>query len=317
MTLPTINDVQPIDPILTNLLIGYQQADARFVATKVFPSVTVDKDNGTYMIFDKKYWFADEMKPRAPGQVYPRCEFGASTGTYKTLQWALAKSIADETRANSQIPMDLEQATLKWLAQQNMIRLERSWAADFMTTSVWQGATDDTTSTDWDDFSAGDPVANVLATKRAISVKTGYDPNTLVVGFIVWEALVNNPDLMDRVKNTQAATIQNMNGALASIFDLGQILVGKASYNSANEYTTMTGAAILDDDALVCYVSPNPGIFEASAGYTFTWAPGGGIGSIMPKFRDEANDADLIKFKAQWDQAAVATDVGAFYSDIV
>ena len=50
MSLPTINDVQAVEPVLTNLLIGYMQADDRFVASKVFPIVPTDKDSGTYYI---------------------------------------------------------------------------------------------------------------------------------------------------------------------------------------------------------------------------------------------------------------------------
>ena len=45
MTIPTLNDIQAVDPVLTNILVGYKQADTRFVASKVFPAVPVDKDS--------------------------------------------------------------------------------------------------------------------------------------------------------------------------------------------------------------------------------------------------------------------------------
>jgi hypothetical protein len=66
----------------------------------------------------------------------------------------------------------------------------------------------------------------------------------------------------------------------------------------------------------VCYVDPAPGIFTASAGYTFSWAAGGGLGIIL-RNRDELNDTDLIKTKEQWDQKIVASDVGYIFLDIV
>jgi hypothetical protein len=64
MSLPTVNDVGAVETVLTNMLVGYMQADSRFVADKVFPGVPVLKDSGTYYVFTKKYWFLNQMKFR-------------------------------------------------------------------------------------------------------------------------------------------------------------------------------------------------------------------------------------------------------------
>ena len=316
MTLPTVKDVQAVDPVLTNMLVGYMQADTRFVAARVFPGVPVDKDSGTYYIFTKKYWFMRAMAVRAPGGQYARGNFGVETATYTTLQLALSAPIADEVRANSQLPMDLEQAAVRWLAQQSLIEKEVRFATDFMAASVWE-TTDNNSATDWDDFSNGDPVANILTARRTISNSTGMAPNTMVVGSIVHEALVNHPDIIDRMKHVSVAGISGVSASLASIFDLPNYHEAKGTYANINEADAFAATAIIDDDALICYVSPSPGLFEASAGYTFNWAPGGGMGGIKPKFRDEENDADLIKYKEQWDQKVVATDLGYIFLDIV
>jgi hypothetical protein len=115
-------------------------------------------------------------------------DFGVSTATFTTLQKALAYRLADEVRANSQVPMDLETAAVRWLAQQILIAKEISFATDFVG-AVWD-TNDSNSATDWDDFSAGDPVANILTAKMTISNASGYDPNTLVVGEIVHNALI-------------------------------------------------------------------------------------------------------------------------------
>lgn len=314
MPLPTISDVQAVDPVLTNLLVAYMQADTRFVASRVFPGVPVDKDSGTYYIFSKKYWFLDEMEQRAAGDPFARTGFGVSSSTYATLQYALAIPIADETRANSQVPMDLEEAALRHLAQKSLLRKERQFSTDFMATSVW--ANDDTTATDWDDFAAGDPVSNALTAARTISDNSGVGPNKLVVGSIVHDALVNHPDILDRIKYTTQAVIGNVEAALAAVMGVEEYLVSRASYNSANEGQDFTAAAIIDDDALFVYTAGAPSIFSPSGGYTFYWPPGGGMGSVN-SVREDNRDSDLIKHKEQWDQKAVATDVGYFFSGIV
>lgn len=311
----TLKDVQAVEPVLTNMLVSYMQADSRFVADRVFPGVPVSIDSGTYYIFTKKYWFLDEMKVRAPGTPFAEGGIGLETDTYKTAQWALAFSIADEVRANSLVPGDLESAGVQWLAQQMLIRKERAWATDFMVTGVWSGT--DSSTTDWDDYESGDPVSDVLEQKRVINYKTGYSANTAVMGEIVHNALLLHPDIIDRIKYTQAATQASVEGALAAIFGLTNWYVGRSSYNSANEGTTASYSAIIDDDFLLLSVNPNAGIMGATAGKTFYWQPGGGLGSVLPMYRDEQNQRDQIRVKMQWDQKVVASDLGYLWTDVV
>jgi hypothetical protein len=315
MSLPTVNDVGAIETVLTNMLVGYQQADSRFVASKVFPAIPVQFDSGTYYTFNKLYWFSDTMKVRAPGGMFAAGEFGISTGTFKTLQYALEYRIADEVRANSQVPMDLETAAVRWLAQKSLIRKERAFSTDFMVTSVWNGGTDGSVTYKWSDYDDSDPVGDVLTGLRTISNATGAKPNTAVMGAIVQQRLLNHPDLLDRIKYVTQASLANIDTALAAVFGVPNWYVSDASYNSADEPQTFTGTAIIDDDILLCYVSPNPGLFEASAGYTMAWAGGGGTGTIY-NYRDDDLQADKIKIKEQWDQVAVASDLGYIIPDV-
>jgi hypothetical protein len=313
--IPTLNDVQAVEPILTNLLLGYQQTDDRFIASKILKPVPVGNDSGTYWIFTKKYWFMDDLETRAPGSPFHEIAFGVETSTYSTLQYAAMQAIADEVRKNSQLPLDLETAAVNLFAQRSLIRKERAFSADWMQYASWASG-DSNSTTDWDDFSAGDPVNDVLTAKRTVNNLTGYDPNTMAMGYIVHQALVNHPDVIDRIKYVGVAGVGQVESALGSVFGIGNYFVGKAVYNSVNEAQTFSAAAIIDDDCLVCYVAPAPGIMTASAGYTFTWDGGGGNGSIY-RVRDDINHRDLIQHKEQWDQKVIATDLGYFFSDVV
>lgn len=311
---PTINDVKPVDPILTNVALQYMQNDARFIADKVFPGVPVDTDSGTYFTFDKKYWLSDEMVPRAPGQKYPRGIFNMGTDTYTTYQWALAKDIADEVDASNRSPMNLRQAATRWLASKALIRKERLWAAAFMTTSVW--GTDKTDATKWSTTDTSDPIKDVGLGRRTMSQATGFEPNVMIMGEIVLDRLIEHPDMAGKIQYVKAATAANIRAALAELFQIEQILVGKAIYNSANEGQSASVSPIIDDDCLLLHVTSAPSIEEPSAGYGFHWAPGGGLGSIRPPYRDEEAETDLVRFKMQLTYKKVAADLGYFFSDI-
>lgn len=312
MTMPTINDIQAVDPVLTNMLVAFLQDSANFVAQRVFPQIPVVTDSGTYYEIDQKNTMLDQMKARAPGAQYALGGFAVSTSTYATKQWALGVPIADEIRANSQLPGDLETLAVEFLGQESLIRKERAWATDFMVINVW--GTDGSVSNKWSDYAASDPVADFGTARRTISQAVGRMANTAVVGELVRDRLVNHPDLIDRVKYTEMATFAGVEQALAAILKLDSFLVASAIYNSANEGQTGSYSAIVDDDCLIMHVAPRPGLMVPSAGYTFTWAPGGGNGTIMRNRSDET-DSDLVKIKEQWDQKVISAGCGYFFAD--
>ena len=314
MPIPTINDTQIADPVLTNLLVGYMQADSRFIASRLFPVVTVDKDSGQYFIVSKKYWLTDELEERAPGDEYAKGGYGLESASYSTIQYALEYILADETRANSQVPMDLEQVGLRWLAQKSLIRKERGIAATAFAASVW--GTTNSSATKWSDYAASDPVGDIRTARRTISANTGQGANVLACGEIVEDRLANHPDLLDRLKYSRVAEDMAVRSALAGFFGLERIEVSYATYNSANTGQTASMAAIIDDDALVCYSPATVDMMTPCAGKTFVWQPGGGAGSARMSRRDW-RDADAIMHKEQWDQKVVASDVGYLFTDVV
>lgn len=318
MPLPTINDVQLVEPILTNLLVGYQQADVRFVAMRVFPNVPVDKDSGTYFKIVKKRWLTDELKLRAPGSTFEQGGYTFESDTYKTLQYALEYPIPVEVRANSQVPMDLEQVGMQWLASQSNIRKERDFATAVFGASAWDNTVTGTTNfTKWSDFAGSDPVKDIRTGRRTISQSIGQAPNVLVAGEIVYDTLVNHPDLLDRLKYNEVATEANIANALAAIFGLERFEVAKGIYNSANTGASGTYSAIIDDDALICYAAPgNVNMMTPTAGKCFSWGPGGGIGSADMYFANDRK-SDIIQHSEQWDFKVVSSDAGYELADCV
>lgn len=314
MALPTINDVQMVEPVLTNLMTAFRQGAERFIAPRVFPVVPVGTDSGTFYKFTKKYWFTDGLQRRAPGDPFTRLDFGVESDTYKTEQWAADYAIADEVRANAAAPLDLEQAAVEFLGQKSLLRKEIQFAADFMKTGVW--GTDNSSATDWDDYTSGDPIADLMTATGVIADATGYAPNTLVVGQIVHRALMNHPDVIDRLKYVMAASQGNIRQSLMGLLGIENYLVAGAIYSNTNEAEAFSASPVIDDDALLLYVNPAAGTMGLSAGKTFVWQPGGGEGSLY-RYRDASRHADVIQHKEQWDQKVIAPELGYFFSDIV
>ena len=80
MAQPTANDVH-IDAILTNISVAYIQDQNAFVASKVFPTIPVEKQSDKYFVYTKGDWFRDEAQLRAPATESAGSGYNLTTAT--------------------------------------------------------------------------------------------------------------------------------------------------------------------------------------------------------------------------------------------
>lgn len=303
-----------VDSILTNMSIAYMNDAANFVASSVFPTVSVNKQSDKFFTYTQADFYRDQAQSRADGTESAGSGYSLSTGTYSSQVWALHKDIGDQVRANSDSPLDPDMDATKFLAHQMMIRQERDWASKFFTTGVW--GTDNTPSTLWD--AGGDPIANIQTGVNTILTNTGYLANTLVLSYAAYKTLRSHSTIVDRYKYTSADSITPE--LIGKVVDVPRVLVMKGVYNSAGEGASASYAQIGDKDALLCYVAPSAGLMTASAGYNFVWnGVGGGLGTstAVSRFRMDHLRADRLEIESAWDFEAVGTPLGYFFSNPV
>jgi len=314
MPQPTQSQVH-VDAILTNMSIAYMNEMDSFVASRVFPTVNVQKQSDKYFTYTQADFYRDQAKTRADGTESAGSGYGLSTATYSSAVWALHKDIGDQVRANSDAPLDPDMDATRFLTHQMMIRQERDWASNFFTTGVWD--TDSTPSTLWS-ASGSDPIGDIEAGKNTILSDTGYLANTLVLSYNTYSILKNHTDFVDRFKYTSADSIGPE--LMARLLEVDRVLVMKGVYNSAAEGATASYAQIGDKDALLCYVAPQAGLMTASAGYNFVWTGvGGGLGTstAVSRFRMDHLRSDRLEIESAWDFKVVGSPLGYFFSNAV
>jgi len=314
MPQPTQSQVH-VDAILTNMSIAYMNEMDSFVASRVFPTVNVQKQSDKYFTYTQADFYRDQAKTRADGTESAGSGYGLSTATYSSAVWALHKDIGDQVRANSDAPLDPDMDATRFLTHQMMIRQERDWASNFFTTGVWD--TDSTPSTLWS-ASGSDPIGNIETGKNTILSDTGYLANTLVLSYNTYSVLKNHPDFVDRFKYTSADSIGP--DLMARILEVDNVFVMKGVYNSAAEGASASYAQIGDKDALLCYVAPQAGLMTASAGYNFVWTGvGGGLGTstAVSRFRMDHLRSDRLEIESAWDFKVVGSPLGYFFSNAV
>lgn len=333
MPQPNVNNVH-IDAILTNISVAYLQNTNNFIADKVFPTIPVEKKSNLYFTYTKDDWFRDEAQRRADGTASAGSGYGLTTATYVADVFAFHKDIGDQTRANADNPLNPDMEATQFVTQRLLLRREVQWATDYFTSGVWgttiTGVADASTNPAatetyiWSDYKTtssykSNPIVDVENAKAYILQTTGYEPNTMVLGYAVFQVLKNHPLLVDRYKYTQAGAIVTED-LLAQLFGVERVLVAKAVVNTAAEGLSGSYSFTVGNSALLCYTTPNPGLMTPSAGYTFMWTGvSGGLGTTVgvSRFRMEELKADRVEGEIAFDNKVVGADLGYFWSAII
>ena len=324
MPQPTISDVH-VDAILTNISVAYMQRAENMIADKVFPVVPVDKKSNKYFKYDKADWFRDEAQRRAPGTESAGGGYNLSTDTYSADVWAFHKDVDDQTLANADTPLNPLREAAEFVTSRLMLRREVQFISDFMTTNVWATdvagvAASPTTGqfVQWSDYTNSDPIEDIEEAKESILGTTGYEANTLVLGYQTFRQLKNHPDIVDRYKYTTSSVITEE--MMARLFGVDRILVAKSVRNTAAEGLAESYSFNFGKAACLLHVAPNPGLMTPSAGYIFAWTGvSGGLGSTIgtSQFRMESLKAARVEAEVAFDNKVVASDLGYFFNSAV
>jgi len=329
MPQPTRGDVHVNTP-LTNISIAYMQAASHFIADRFFPNVPVNKQSDRYFTFDRGDFNRDEMKPRAPGTESAGSGYALdNTPTYYAEVRAFHKDVDDIVRANSDSVLAPDRNATMFVTQKALISRERTFAANALAAGVWDnektGVNSDVVLGSefllWNDNNST-PIEDIRSAKRSVLEATGFEPNKIVLGTAVFDALVDHVDIIDRIKfgQTPGSPAMANESTLAQLFGLEEVLVSKAIHNTAAKGATEVSAFISGSNALLGYVTPTPGLEIPTAGYTFSWNDWMGastFGHRIKRFRMEELEADRIEVQMAQDQNVVGSDLGFFFDNAV
>ncbi len=325
---PTPGDVHVNQP-LTNISIAFLQNAANFVATRVFPNIPVSKQSDRYYTYDRGDFNRDEMQLRAPATASAGGSYSLdNTPTYFANRYSFHKDIPDEVRANADAVLSPDREATQFVTHKALIKREKLFVASFFKNGVWSQEIDGVSGTptgaqvkQWND-AASTPIEDIRAAKREIAQSTGYEPNKLVVGRAVYDALLDHPDIIDRIKYGQTAGSAAMAGSdtLARLFNVDELLVMNAVENTAKEGQTAAHSFIGGKQALLVHAATSPGLMTPTAGYTFSWTGllgSGSDGNRIKSFRMEEIGSDRVEIDMSFDMKLVSADLGAFWKTIV
>jgi hypothetical protein len=329
---PTPGDVHVNTP-LTQISVAYMQDSRNFIADRVFPNVPVAKQSDVYWTYDRGFFNRNEMAKRAPGTETKGIGYKVdATATYRCDVWGIHHDIADQVRANADSAIVPDRDATNLVSHQALIRKEVSWAAAYFTTGIWTtditgvaGVPGAGQATQWSDANST-PIEDVRKGKRTVAESTGFEPNKLTLGRATYDNLLDHPDIVDRLKYGGQAAAGSGNpakvsaSALASLFEVEEILVMNSIQNTAAEGAANAHSFIGGKHALLSFSPAQPGLQTPSAGYTFSWTGYLGAsegGSRVSRFRMDHLRSDRVELEMAFDQRKIAADLGYFFSGIV
>lgn len=311
-----------IDAALTNYTNAYVQSAEDFIATKVFPLVTVNHQSGKYFTYTKNDWFRDEARKRAPADESAGSGYNMSTDNYSCDVYAFHKDVPDQIAKNADIAINAESDAARFVAQRMLLKHEIEWAATFFTTSVWTtDVTGGSNFTQWDNYASSRPLVDVQTGKETVLGRTGLEPNTLILGYQVWSDLINHPDFVDRIKFTSPDAVNA--GTVAKLLGVDRLLVMKAVKATNVENETAAYSFVAGKHALLCHVAPLVGLLTATAGATFVWQDvsdgQAGMGANVGTVRIPIPEKRVLRIESQmaWDSKVVGADLGYFFASAV
>lgn len=315
-----------IDQALSNLSIAYMQDQSRFVADSVFPLVPVSKQSDRYYVYDRGSFNRDDMQERAPATESVGIEYKLdNTPTYYCREYSLHRDIPDEVIANADVQIQPLRDATELLTLKTLIHREKLWVNSYFKTGLWSYEDSGVTSSpaanqflQWNNANA-DPIIQIRNASTTMLENTGILPNTLVLQKRVYDALMDNPAIIDRIKygQTSGGAAMVNNNLLAQLFEVSRVVIMSSIENTAAENIANSHSFIGGKAALLCYSAPSPGMMTPSAGYTFAWTGMGGMYQQIRKFYLDKTRATRLEINTTFEQKLICSDLGYYFNNAV
>lgn len=294
------------DAALENISVGYTPSG--LVAQELSPVIPVNHESDKYYVHSKDNLKVPETR-RADGAESNEVDWNLSTATYVVEFEALKRLVTDRQRKNADAPVRPEINATKNLTGQIALRKEKDLADLINPAANWSSKTSLTSTLAWSaNTSLSNPISIADSAATAIIRSASKRPNRCLLDLSTFNAAKEHISIVDRIKYTSTDSVTKE--LLAKLFNVEKLLVAEASINAGQEGLADSMGFLFTDLAFFCYASPNPGLEEPSAFYTFGLAGMGldGGQAKVTRWREEKRKGDFIEVEQAYTHKIVASD---------
>jgi hypothetical protein len=268
MSSTRLDELRMVDPVLSTISQSY--SNASMVADFLFPNVQVDKMKGKIPVFGKRAFQIMETDRAIRAQSNRISPEDITLEEFETIENDVEMAIdyleeeeaSDYFRYEQKVAKDLIDILLLGREKDaaDIVQNRDNYAADMK----YEPAAADK----WDNYTGtGDPIDDIWNAKNAITGKIARYPNTMIVGYSAYQAMIKHPKVLSKVQYSGLAHVTTK--ILAELIGIPNIHIGLSLYSE--DGTTFSD--VWTDNAIIAYVDKNEkgrrSEYNPSFGYTF------------------------------------------------
>lgn len=247
--------------------VSVQYKNEVYIGTRLMPIVPVGKLSDKYYVYNKRDRLAapdDTIGPRGRANEVNE---NRSTDNYSCESYALKCHVDGQTIANQDAPLN-EMLDATASVNDGLLLNEEIRIATIMTTAGnYGGNTAALAAADrLDSSSGGNPTKLLQDADDALWMGNGETRKVLFMGNEVWKVMARHPVLLDLFKYNKSGLVKISD--LMEHFDIDEVLIGKARRDTANEGQSASYSRIWGKQLGLVRVASDPGLRQASFGYT-------------------------------------------------
>jgi hypothetical protein len=263
----TIAQAGVVDVVLTNIARGYTNEE--FIAHRVAPVVDVPSRSSRQLKFGKE-GFRKHATRRAPGAAILTLQYGYAADPISLFPDALQGLVPVENseEANRVPGVDLGKGAVEMVLNSLDLGYEIETATLLRNAGSYANNNKVALAgtSKWSD-PASNPENDITDAKEQIRRMVGRYPTKLTLGANPFRALCKHPKIKEQFKYTTADSITE--AMLARLFQLDEVLVGKAIYLPESAADTDPAVDVWGNDAILSWTPKGNNWMVPSFAYTY------------------------------------------------
>lgn len=304
-----LSNLRIVDPVLTNLALGYTNNE--FVGEHLMPFVWVEKEANKLPKFGKEAFklYNTERALRAESnRINPE---GVTSLDLNTDEHDIEYPI--DYRESNEAAFPLEAWGVEVTQQVIQLRREKM-IADMAQNAANYPAGNKIALSGTSRFTdpGSDPLGVVEDGKEGIRKKTGKRPNTMIIGASAFKPLKFHPQLTDKIKYTGMGVVRLY--SLGEFFDIPNIYIGEGIYSSDQD----AFSDLWRDNIVLAYVAQKPqtdGIARSPYQPSFGYTPRR-RGMPQVDTRNPSGKVELVRSTDNFRPYIVGADAGYLIEDV-
>ena len=275
--------------------------ETNLIGTRVMPVLNVPVRAGQYPSFKLKegQLLKSDVKQRAPYSAFARGTRAFNYESYNALEYGYEEAVDDTVTADISRFFDAEVIAAKLARRKLLLAHELRTASAIFNASTFTATNSGTayTTANLATFDVGQDVQEAI--DRLLANGESSQNLRVVIPYPVWTRIRASTKFQNRLRGVGLSTDTILNAsteAAAQVFGVQEVLIGRASYDSAPEGVAFSSSNVWANTYIWVgsVTESSSGYFGGGAGFTLNWSEYGPAVGVFT-YRDETIKSNIVR----------------------